>query len=330
MARCAFASVSFILSSGNGVSSNTNFFFGASDFAGSALRRRCRGFAWLALRHERREVQARRRQLHVVMPGRIDQQQRTRQLVLAQDGLQVFRFDPAFRELDGAVRRDLQFRPCCPQFRQTFSSHFETKRGLPIAAVLHGAVDAHGRSAKRCSECLELDLLARIHGVSTQLERRCRDVLDVEHTRESRRVGGGDFEFEVGALADPRVLSVPFTLASISPSFALKSSCRCFPASLIRVSMRIGPVAMAGSSSALSKLPISACAHLERQIGADQAQRLESAAGTGRDIAGLRVEVQLRALSGVFQSRIDLRRSRSRTPEAPASRACHRVPGVRP
>ena len=60
----------------------------------------------------------------------------------------------------------------------------------------------------------------------------------------------------------PRVLSVPFKLASMSPSFALKSSCRCAPTSLIRVSIRIGPVAMAGSSSVFSKLPISVCSIL--------------------------------------------------------------------
>ena len=55
---------------------------------------------------------------------------------------------------------------------------------------------------------------------------------------------------------------MPFTLALRSPTFALKSSCVSAPASFIRPSICIGPLAMTGTSSFLSMLPISGCSIL--------------------------------------------------------------------
>ena len=103
-----------------------NFFFGGSDFfgaGGAVAGGRC--FGLFVLREERREVQTRRRQLRLDMLGSVGQQQRTCQLILAQRGFQIFRFDAAFRGLEGAAGRDLQLRPRFPQLRQTVGCQFE-------------------------------------------------------------------------------------------------------------------------------------------------------------------------------------------------------------
>ena len=84
-------------------------------------------------------------------------------------------------------------------FARLLSRHLKSKRGLPIARVLHGAVDAHRCAAKGGSQRVKFDLLARIHRVSRDLERRCGHILDVKHARESRCIRGGDVEFEVRA-----------------------------------------------------------------------------------------------------------------------------------
>ncbi len=207
---CSLTFAPFSLSSGRGVSSKTNFFFGsfAVGFAvavavgvavGVAAGALGRLLLPCLLLREGRQVEAGRGELGLDPLGVLEAQRgRSRDLALAESSLQVAELLSVPAAGVAPARLEGNRRQPFTKSRQALRGDRERDGDAPVPTGADAAVGLGLRSGELRNGPVELDLLARGHGVPADLERLGRYAGHVERRREMGRVRDRGREAQVG------------------------------------------------------------------------------------------------------------------------------------